>query len=979
MEFADPTGTMRIGGPRLRTLLGLLGLRAPAVVSREALIDGIWDANPPTAAALTLRTYVAHLRRRLTASSLDGLITTRASGYALNVPPEWVDVRRFEERVRLAGTALAAEAIPQAVAHLKAGLRLWRGDVLADCTTGAWARAEATRLRELWHFATEDLLTAQLKLGDYAAVTSELESLVARHPLRERLWELLMLALSQAGRRGEALNAYRRARARLVDELGVEPGPGLRRLEATILADDSRQQQKPAASATRRAQPALPSPLTRLVGRHAELAEVRAQLTQHRLVTLTGVGGCGKTRMAIAVARELAPGFAHGAWFIDLAPVTEHAQVQAVVAAALGISEGPYLGPLEALTENLRSWQCLLVLDNCEHLLDACAALTATLLSSCPALRVLTTSREALGLPGEVTFPVPLLAVPPLGEGGAVPMRLDEVKRYDAVCLLLERSTAQTVRYLTDADAPALAAVCAAVDGLPLALELVATRTEVLTVKEIAARLNEPSLLRVRRYAEHPHHRVLDASIEWSHDLLDMPTQARFRQLAVFAGGFSLAAAEAVWHPQPGERPAVDALSDLVAKSLVVVERQPTGTRYRLLETIRRWAWDRLAECPPERTAARERHAAHVLHEAEQADQGLCGPSMADGLERLAADHDNVRTAMAWYAETPNPLPQLRLAVALARYCQLRGQYRQGQLWIRQALARQHELPAAETVTVGAAWASDAMFSFLVSNYGEAQASAERALEIHRRHDDHAGACRALRLLGSVARERGEYEASLACLQQAAALPCDDFAAAGVLMLSGFTAWLAGDLDQAEQLLDKAYRRYQSSGDSECLASAQIHLAAVAYYRGRNEQARELVDDALTTFSKLEVKEGISWALDLLGLVELRQGKVSSAIGTLRASLDLHLALGDRWRQSSLLDALAQAFVARGEVSRAAELLALAAALRETIGTVVPAIELPAWQATWDAVQERLSEQDLRTARIRGGTATVAGMLAKIS
>jgi tetratricopeptide (TPR) repeat protein len=518
-----------------------------------------------------------------------------------------------------------------------------------------------------------------------------------------------------------------------------------------------------------------------------------------------------------------------------------------------------------------------------------------------------------------------------------------------------------------------------AVDGLPLALELVATRTEVLTVKEIAARLNEPGLLRVRRYAEHPHHRVLDASIEWSHDLLDVATRARFRQLAVFSGGFTLAAAEAVWGPQPGERPAVDALSDLVAKSLVVVERQPAGNRYRLLETIRRWARDRLAECPSDGQTARERHAAHVLHEAEQADHGLCGPSMAEGLARLAADHDNVRAAMAWFAQTPDPLPQLRLAVAVARYCQLRGQYRQGQLWVRQALARRHELPDAETTAVGAAWAADAMFAFLVSNYGEAQASAERALRIHRLHDDHPRTSRALRLLGSIARERGEYSRSLAHLEQAAALPCDEFAATGVVMLSGFTAWLAGDLDRAEELLDKAFRRYQSTGDPESAASCQVHLAAVAHYRGLPERARELADDALTTFSKLEVQEGISWALNLLGLVELSQGKVSSAIGTLRASLDLHLALGDRWRQTSLLDALAQAFVARGEVGRAAELLALADALRETIGTAVPAIEQPARLQTWQAVRERLSEQDLKDASNRGGAATVAGVLAKIA
>ncbi len=976
VELVCATGATRLGGPRVRALFGLLALRAPAVVSREALIDGIWGVQPPTAAALTLRTHIAHLRRRLAGSGLDGLITTRTTGYALDVPAEWIDARRFEEHLRLGQSALVAGAAADAADQLRTALALWRGEVLAGCDTGAWARAEAARLQELWHFAKEDLLDAQLALGDYAKTIAELESLVARHPLRERLWELLMRALFQAGRRGDALHAYQRARSRLVEELGVEPGPVLRRLESAILAGGGEHLAAPSPPSPRRAQPALPNPLTGLVGREEELAEVCRLLAQHRLVSLTGPGGCGKTRLAVAAARELAPDFGQGAWFIDLTPVTEQGQVAAVVAAALGISDDPVTGPLEMLGEALRSWRCLLVLDNCEHLLDGCAQLTAALLRACPWVRVLATSRQALGLPGEVAFPVPLLSVPPQDNDG---FGLDDARRYDAVRLLLERASPQTVRHLTDADAPALAAVCAAVDGLPLALELVATRTEVLTMAEIAARLGDPSLLRVRRYAEHPHHRVLDASIEWSFDLLDVAAQSRFRQLAVFAGGFTLAAAEAVWPAQADAAPGVQTLSELVAKSLVVAERHPAGTRYRLLETLRRWAKDRLYAHPAELAAAGARHAEHYLQLAEEADQNLCGPAMTQWLERLTADHDNLNAAMAFHTQAQDPVPQLRFAVALAQYCRLRGQYRQGRQWVRQALARQGPHSAADSMTVGMAWVNDAMFAFLVSNYGEAQASARRALAIQRARDDHAGACRTLRLLGSVARELADYELSLAHLRDAAALAHDQSAATGILMLTGFTSWLAGDLERAELLLHRAARSYEDIGDPENSASTQVHLAAVAFYRDLPERARELAEEALTTFSKLEIKEGISWALNLLGLVELRLGNPSHAIATLRTSLDLHLSLGDRWRQASLLEHLAEALLASGEAGRAAQLLALSAALRETIGAAVPAIERPAWQRSCAETRARLSTQDFEHASSRGTCATVAGVLAEIS
>jgi predicted ATPase/DNA-binding SARP family transcriptional activator len=979
VELTGHDRPIPLGGRRLRTLFGLLALRAPATVSREALIDGVWDSAPPANAAKTLRAHIAYLRRGLAGAGVGALIATRAPGYALDVPSVCVDAHRFEDRVRQGREASAAGAIAASAAHLRSALRLWRGDVLADCSAGEWARAEAIRLHEVRLYATEELLAAELALGDHARVAAELESLVSRHPLRERLWELLMRALFQAGRRADALRAYRRARARLVHELGVEPGPAMRRLEAAILAGDTddtggtgdtRRAEPPRggvdpADPGEPAMPAIPVPLTTLIGRSAEVAELIGLLGERRLVTLTGVGGCGKTRLAIAVATGIAASDPDSVRFLDLSPVAHQNFVVGAVAAALGVPGDPAAGPVEAIVRHLRPQRCLLVLDNCEHLVPACARLVEMLLRACPALRVLATTREALGVPGEVAFPVPPLPAPRAAPTGG----LAEVQRYDAVRLLLDRATAATVRDLTDADAPALATVCAGLDGLPLAIELAAARTSVLTVAEIAGRLHDPDLLHANRYPVRPHHRALDATIGWSYDLLDPAARSKFRRLAVFVGGFTLAAAEALWSGR-GDRPPVDVLADLVAKSLVVMERRPTGARFRLLETIRRWAADRLAECRQEEHEARRRHAVHYLALAEEGDRCLRGATVGEWLERLGADHENLRAALAWTAEHAlDPATEVRFATALARYCRLRGRYSEGRRWLEDALGRE---PVAPAELLGRAFAATARFAFLLGDYREAEAWAESALEQHRACADHDNTARTLRLLASVARERGGYRRSLARLGAALETPGLDCAAvAAVFQLAGYTAWLAGAPVRAERLLREALHRYQRLADPENVASTSIHLATAAFYRGRLIRARCLAEEAHARLTELDVKEGVGRALHLLGLLDLRQGRPARAVVPLRASLELHRAAGDRWRQASVIEALAAAFLAAGEPVRAAELIGLAVAMRRALGVPVPEAEREAWEATRAGAFTLLPEEEWHAALARGAKARV--------
>jgi predicted ATPase/DNA-binding SARP family transcriptional activator len=986
-------GPVLLGGPRQRTLLGLLALRAPTVVSVPHLIDGIWGEDPPGAATKTLHAHVAYLRKGLAVGGVAGVIITKAPGYLLATAAEQVDARRFEELVRRGRAALKSGAIVAGAGNLREALRLWRGEVLADCPLGEWGRAEATALREARLYTQEDLIAAELALGQHARMTVELEALVAREPMRERLWELLIIALYRGGRQGDALAAYQRARVVLVKELGLEPGQTLRRLEAAILAGDSIDAlgstdgsavpRLPAAppGLPEPVESALPVPLTSLIGRQTETTEVGGLLISRRLVTLTGVGGCGKTRMAVAVATGTADQYQSGARFVDLTGLTDPELLETTVATALCLPLRPDLSPLDLLIRHLRPLRLLLVLDNCEHLVDAAAGLVGSLLTSCPELRVLATSREPLGVPGELPWPVPPLSVPVdridghhRAQGGA---SLAELRGYDAVRLFLDRAAVSAVRELSDADAPALAAICAGLDGLPLAVELAAARTTVLTLQEIADRIHDPGLLRTARTGARGHHHALDATMAWSYHLLDPALQSSFRRLAVFRGGFTLDAVEAV-SPQIRGR-AIDVLGDLVGKSLVMMDRRRARARYRLLETIRHYAGERLNEWPDELAEARGNHAAHYRSLAEDIDNNLHGPELERLLDRLTVEHDNLLAVLAWYAEHGSGLDELRLAASLARYCHLRGRYQEGRRWLEDALSRAGADPSPELARALLGVAYLALFQ---CDYVSATSHGERALTVHRALANLPGTARALSLLASMDRERGQYARSLARYEEAVATYRnidDERGIADTLQMAGFTIWLAGDLDQAGQLIEDALARFQLLGDPEGVASARVHLAAVAHYQSQHARARWLAEDALGRFRELDFKEGIAWALNIGGLVEQHDGEPERAIELLRASLEIHCAVGDRWRAASLLEALAGVLAQGDEVATAAELLGTASAIRDAIGAPVPPQECAARDETVANLHRALPDREFYAALARGEALQLSDLPARLA
>jgi DNA-binding SARP family transcriptional activator len=546
LEVHDDSAPVRVPGAKERALLADLLVNAGRVVPADRLVEDLWGEHPPGNPANTLQGRVSALRRAL-GSAGSGMVVTRPPGYALNVDPGQVDATRFERLVAEA-TATAAGDGPRAARLLEEALGLWRGPALAEFADQPWAQAEAARLEELRLAATEALVDLRLAAGGHAGLVGELEGLVAAHPTRERLRGQLMVALYRSGRQADALGAYTEAREVLAEELGIDPSPELQRLYQAILVQD------PALEATTLdrgpGRHNLPERLTSLVGRDEELRELAKLVEQHRLVTVLGPGGAGKTSVAVELARQLAPGVPDGVWLVELAGLADPALLAEVVVAALGLVEeaggaAPPPAP-ERLATFVADKALLLVLDNCEHLVGACAELAQRLLAAGPEVKVLATSRAVLGVPGEVVWPVPPLAVPeapdpevipaPGGATGPGPAAAadapEALARYDAVRLFWERAAAADPGFALDAaSAPAVAELCRRLDGLPLAIELAAARVRFLPPAEIVARLGDRfGLLAGGSRTVAARQRTLRATVDWSWELLEQREQVLFRR-----------------------------------------------------------------------------------------------------------------------------------------------------------------------------------------------------------------------------------------------------------------------------------------------------------------------------------------------------------------------------------------------------------------------------------------------------------------
>lgn len=989
VRLIGPDGPLELPEECTR-LLALLALRAGEPVPRAELLAELSGESPAPAPldGAGLDRACGLLVTALATCGVPYALEIQTDGYRLRLPSHRIDAYQFTRLAARARQRMAAGEFAAAAQLFAAALARWPSPVTGEPLAGlrfrphGWAAAAVGRLRQARITALEDRWECALRLAvaahtaaggpvaDRSVVAAdlagsrlageavaELTAAVDRHPSRTRLWDLLLVATFLAVGRRAATEVAERARRVLSRQLGVEPAG---RLDA--LAEAVRRGELPedwadlapgppptgAVRAPARNPAPPPMPLTALLGRDDLLDVIAHRLTTHRLVTLTGPGGAGKTRLAVAAAHRVTD---RPAWFVDLSPVESPIRVPAAVAAALGV---PDTGSdvADTLAAELGSVRALLVLDNCEHLVAGAAELVDRLLSHCPELRVLATSRVALGTPGEARVRVPTLGVPPVGAGHS----LAELAEHPGTRLFLERAREFSGRPVPETSADEVARLCAELDGLPLAIELAAARTPLLSVPEIASRLRaDLRLLRSPDRAAGDRHRSLAAVVESSLAQLDPEARGLFDRLSICPGGFDIEAAQAIGGP--GAPAALAALVEASLLEVLPADRAGEPVRYRMLAPIRRHAQHRLVASGAE-PVVRRALATYLLGLAERADAGLYGPDRERWLARLRAEAPNLRSALIWLTEAGAGGPaygDLRMASALAAYCRLEGWYREGYDWLVAALARHPTAPAGLRARAGTA---AAMLAMLYCDYPAAVEQAELARRACRSAGERLAEARVEQILGSVARERAQYAESTRHLATAGAIfaECgDERGEAHTVELRGFTAWLAGDLDRAESRLRASLRRYERLDDPVAAASALMNLGAVALYRGDVDRASSLLDIALQRYTELDFPEGLGWAHNLRGLVELRGRRIGRATGHLLASLAAHRQVGDRWRTASVLEALAEVSRLDGEPVRAVRLLGAAARIRDEIGAPVPACERPEVRATEQALRARLA------------------------
>ncbi len=821
-EVADNRGReLALGGRKQRSVLAILLLHAGEVVSSERLIDELWGERAPASAAKIVQVYVSKLRKALG----DGLLLTRRSGYVLQTEGVEVDVDRFERLATAARDALRAGDPRRAADCSREALGLWRGTPLADFAYEPFAQSEIARLEEIRLAALEDRGDAELALGDHAALVGELEGLVRAHPLRERLRGQLMLALYRAGRQTDALAAYRDLSSLLRDELGLEPSESLQELERSILRHDATL--NPAAPSPRSAD-RLPVPATPFLGRARELAEATALLHSAgtRLLTMTGAGGSGKTRLALRVAQTCAGLYRDGVSFVGFADITDPELITPTICQALGLAEHPGLTPTQRLGEWLAERELLLLLDNLEQLTPGTAVL-AELLSGCQGLTMIVTSREPLHLAGERQYEVPAL------EHG------------DASELFITRAQAVAPRLSVDPDV--VGAICERLDRLPLAIELTAARAKILSPIEILARLERrlPVLAIGPRDAP-ARQRTLRAAIDWSYDLLTEEERRLFTRLSVFAGGCTLSAAEAVCDAE------LDTLGALVDRSLL---RADEG-RYWMLQTVRDYALEGL-ESSDEAGRLRRVHAGWLVGLLQEHGFDKHTPASPAIRAVLAAERENLRAALEWAEQAGEIETVARIAAPLSVTMWVgEGRLSEAHRWLRVARERLAEYPVSLQATVLTA-ARD--LANTQGDHDEGAALCEQALAIYRELGDAEGIfwetmnrAHAPAALGDLAGERAAVEAALLLARE----PDRTRFLPMALTSLGDVEIADGRLDKARALCEEAFTLAQGR-DPTAPIPALMNLAHIANLESRYGDAADLAREALS--AALRIEYGI-WA-----------------------------------------------------------------------------------------------------------------------
>ena len=960
--------TIEEGAWRLRkaaNLVKILALAGGNRLHREQVMYTLWPELGISAASNNLR-QTLHTARRTFDPSM-GSLYLASRDESLVLCPEsslWVDVDAFEEAARSARRS-------REPAVYRAALDLYTGELLPRDRYEEWAEEPRLRLQQRYLSLLLGLANLHEELADYDSAIEALGRVVSEEPTREEAHAGLMRLYALVGNSGEAIAQYGRLEETLSRTLGTEPAASSRALREEITTGrfpptEGRSLASPPEGSPDAAKHNLPANRSSFVGRETELRNLKRDLALTRLLTLTGAGGCGKTRLALEVARDLVGAYPDGVWFVELASLSEGALVAHAVASILGVQEQSGRSLTDTLVDFLRAKRALLVLDNCEHLVDAVARFVDAFLNSCPHLRVLATSRESLNVEGELNWLVPSLSAPSLLQSPT----LEELGGYESVRLFLERARHRNSAFsLTPENAHAVARICGGLDGIPLAIELAAARVG-LSVEQIAARLDDSlRLLTAGSRTASPRQRTLRGTLDWSHALLSEPEGRLFCRLSAFAGGWTLEAAEIVGAEGDTEQGEVfDLLSRLVDKSLVVAETTRIGgVRYRMLEPIRQYAREKLEE-EREAEEVRNRHASFFLALAEDAEPRLRGPQDMEWLERLEAEHDNMRAALSWALEQreANELG-LRLAGALWPFWEARGYYGEGYRWLEQMLARGSQASAAARTKAleGKGW-----LIFDSDETDEAATAAREGLKL----TDEAGLGGAVRakfldILGWKASMQGDHERAKELLEECLQLRRDANDEVGVAdALLGLANALASpdDRKRAKELHEEGIVLCRKLGYVPTLARHLFSLGYTLLVEGDYERGAALNQEAAALYRERGYKGSLEFVLDNLGWAALLQDDPERAKSYYRESLMLCKELGTRIVASESLEGLGCICVAEGATKRASRLFGAAQVLREGVG-VEHMPEEDAWREPYLAASRaRLDEGTWRAAWAQG-------------
>ncbi len=958
-----------------RPLTGLASRKAEALLvylactqrqhARESLAAMLWDESSQSRALANLSVVLSSLRK-----FVGSYLEIRRHSVAFNTDSDyWLDIVELQAQLNRwrMQRSVTKPLSPQAAGDLSTALSLYKGEFLAGFHLRGsrdfeeWVLSQAQHILRQVIESLDELTAFYLDNAMYKKGIQSASRLLELDPLHEVIHRQMMQLLVASGQRGSALMQYETCSRALMDGLGVAPSNETQNLYEHIISGEKLPGLPPRPPAHN-----LPAQLTSLVGRREELEQIAVRLQDPacRLLTLVGAGGIGKTRLGLEAAVHAAQHYPDGVWLVELASLTEPEVLPGQIAAALGVSaqEASHgRAETDVLVDYLRDKSLLLVLDNCEHLVDACAGFAEELLKDCPLVKVLATSRERLAVPGESTFPVPPLELPP------DQTTLQDLEEYPAVRLFLDRAAAARPGFaLTEQNSVVLTEIIRRLDGIPLAIELAAARVKVLSLEQIAERLKDRlQLLTGGPRTALPRHKTLRATIDWSYSLLAERERALLRRLSVFSGGWTLESAEEVSNFRQGNREHIlDGITQLVDKSLVSAEEQDGLVRYWMLETMRQYGVSELKE-QGEIEEAHRRHAAFFVNLAERADNGLRDAGQIGSLNLLDSEHDNLRAALGWSIDNGEADLAFHLVAAMGWYWFMRGHWGEAsrwltkvleldsdasQIWRAKAIYRAGGLELIRGNLVGTidlveetsqncrtqgdeeglAWCLNLLGQARMWQHekiDEAYSSLSESAEIFDSMENEWGVAWSLRYLGQITEFQGNYKQG-AKIQRKALRGFeqmgDTWNAAHSLYLLGSAAYRNGDFQEAKLANEACQEKCRLVEDKVMAAHSLRGLAQLLLHEGKIEQAGVLFEEALEALKKIGDESCAAGATGNLADVAQRKGEFEQAALLLRQSLVSFEKLGNEDAVAETVERFALLAAATGDEERAARLLGAA-------------------------------------------------------